>query len=115
MILDKNAMWADALAHDGTDPVLDLGVVRPGPGEPVKCFISGSSTLAGCTGFVITDGATVTAADAHTTVVATLAGKTVEFELPSDIARYVKIALVGTTSAGTWTAGVVLPGIQTNQ
>ena len=114
MLLDAEVMIADDLAHNGTPTVIDLETVRPGPGRPIKMFIQGSSTLAGCTGYVITDGATDTAADAFATVTATLAGKTIEFELPSDIARYVKIDLVGSTSAGTWNCGVVLPGVQTN-
>jgi hypothetical protein len=113
MILDKNTMFADGLAHNGTPTVIDMESVRPGPGTPIKIFVQGSSTLAGCTGVVITDGATDAAADAHTSHTCTLAGKTIELELPSDIARYVKLDLIGTTTAGTWSAGVVLPGIQT--
>ena len=114
MILDNETLFANGLAHDGTAEVIDLGVPRPGPGNPIKIFIQGSSDLAACTGFTVTDGATVSAADALVTQVATLAGVLVEFELPSDVARYVTMDLTGTTSAGTWTAGIVLPGNQTN-
>jgi len=114
MILDKNAMFADGLAYNGTPTVIDLGSVRPGPGRPIKVFVQGSSTLAGATGVVVTDGATDTAGDALITHIATLAGKIVEFELPSDTARYVKVALAGSPSAGSWSAGIVLPGVQTN-
>lgn len=114
MILDQSTMIADDLAHDGTPTVLDLETTKPGPGGIVKMFIQGSTTLAGCTGYVITDGATSAAADAHATVTATLAGTLIEFALPSDIARYVKVDLVGTTTAGTWNCGLVMPGNQTN-
>lgn len=115
MLLDKQMLFADGLAHDGTTTVLNLETASPGPGRHVKCFITGSSTLAGCTGFVITDGTTSTAAGALLTHVGTLAGKTIEFDLPSDVAQYVKCELSGTTTAGTWTAGVVMPGVQTAQ
>ena len=118
MILDKNCMFADDQAYStaaGAN-VLDLGVVWPGPGRPIKIFVQGSSDLATCTGFTITDGATNSAADALITHVCTLAGKIVEVELPSDVARYVKVTITTATSlsAGTWSAGIVLPGVQTN-
>ena len=36
---------------------------------------------------------------------------TVEFELPSDVARYVKIILTGASiTAGTWSCGLVVRG-----
>lgn len=113
MILDKNCLFADNLAYNGTSTVLDLEHVGVGKGEPVKCFISAPSTLAGCTGVVITDGATNSAADAFLTYTCDFDGKTIEFELPSDVARYVKFTLQGSVSAGTWTAGIVLAGNQT--
>ena len=114
MILDKNMMVADDLAHDGTPSEIDLGVVRPGPGNPIKMFIAGSSDLAACTGFVVVDGAATSPSDALLTQTCTLAGKTIEFELPSDVARFVSVDLVGTTTAGTWSCGVILPAAQTN-
>lgn len=116
MILDKETLIADDLAHDGTPTVIDLGSVRPGPGNPIKLFVRTSATMAGATGVVLTDGATSTAADALISHTATLdGGAIIEFELPSDVARYLKADLIGTTTAGTWTCGVVLPGVQTNQ
>lgn len=115
MILDKNNMFADDLAYNGSPTVVDLQAVRPGPGEPVKIWVQGSSTLAGVTGITITDGATNTAGDAFITWTCTLAGKILEFELPSDVARYVKLALAGSPSAGTWSAGVTLAGVQSAQ
>lgn len=115
MILDKNTMVADGLAFDGTPTVIDLGAVRPGPGNPIKMFVSSTAAMAGATGVAVTDGSTVAAADALLTHVATLdGGALVEFELPSDVARYVKVALTGTVTAGAWSCGVILPGAQTN-
>ena len=114
MILDKTMMFADALAYNGTPTVLDLGSIKKGPGEPLKVFISGSPTLAGATGFVISDGPTAAAGNALITEMGTLAGKTIEIQLPSDVDRYVKVVLAGTVTAGTWSAGIVLPGVQTN-
>ena len=49
MILDKDMLAADGLAHDGAVTVLDLTTVRPGPGQPIKMFASGSADLAGAT------------------------------------------------------------------
>ena len=115
MILDNNTMIADDLDHDGSPEVIDLGSSSPGPGKPLKVFVQGSSTLAGATGFTISDGTTDSAGDTLISHTCTLAGKTVEVELPSDVARYVTIALNGTTSAGTWNAGIVMAGVQTNQ
>lgn len=115
MILDKNTLFADNLAYNGTPTVIDLQAIGAGKGEKLKIFVQGSSNLATCTGVAITDGATNSASDALLTYVCTLAGKTVEIDLPSDVARYVKVALTTGTSltAGTWTAGIVLPGVQT--
>ena len=111
MILDKNTMFADDLAYNGTSTVIDLQAVGAGKGEPIKIWAQGSSDLATVTGLTITDGATSTAANALMTYTCTLAGKTVEFELPSDVARYVKITLTGQSiTAGTWSCGLVVRG-----
>ena len=117
MILDKEVLIADDQAFStAASSVLDLETVRPGPGQPVKMFIQGSADLAACTGFTVVDGATSSPSDALLTVISTLAGKIVEFELPSDVARYIKVTITTGTSlsAGSWTCGVVLPGVQTN-
>ena len=117
MILDKQVLIADDQAYStAASDVLDLETVRPGPGQPVKMFIQGSSDLATCTGFTVTDAATDTAGDDLLTHVGTVAGKIIEFELPSDVARYIKVTITTGTSlsAGSWTCGVVLPGVQTN-
>lgn len=117
MIVDKQAMFADDLAHGGTVDYVDLGATRPGPGNPVKCFASGVS-LAGATGLLVTDcdtsGGTYTDVVEIDVTSAELNAGGIEFELPSHIRQYVKVALVGTTSAGTWSAGVILPGFQSN-
>lgn len=115
MIIDKNNMFADDLAYDGTPTVVDLQAVGAGKGESVKIWVQGSSTLADATGITITDGATSSAADAHITWTCTLAGKILEFTLPSDVARYVTLALAGSPSAGTWSAGITLEGVQSAQ
>ncbi len=114
MILDALTLFADNLDYDGTPAVVDLETVKAGPGNPLTVFVTGSPDLTGATGIVITDGATSAASDNFITHTATLAGKTLQFELPSDVGRYVKVALAGTPSDGTWSAGIVLPGIQTN-
>lgn len=114
MILDALTLFADNLDYDGTPAVVDLETVKAGPGNPLTVFVTGSPDLTGATGIVITDGATDAASDNLITHTATLAGKTLQFELPSDVGRYVKVALAGTPSDGTWSAGIVLPGIQTN-
>ena len=115
MILDKEALFADKLASDGTPTDLDLGSVRPGPGRLVKMFITVSADVSGMTGFSLTDsddGSTFAALLTHTE---NLAGKTLEIDLPSDVRRYVRCNLAGSVSGGNWTAGVVLPGVQTNE
>jgi hypothetical protein len=108
-------MFADALAFGGTPTVLDLGTTSPGTGKPIRCFISTLTALTGCTGLIVTDGATVTAADALVTFDDPIAAVgTLYFTLPAKTQRYVKIALEGTVLAGTYTAGVHFNGAQTN-
>jgi len=113
MILDNEATFAHQQAYGtAAGTYIDLGVTRPGPGQPIKCFIQGNG-LTGATGFTITDGTTSSAADAHSTIVASIVDDIFEFELPSDIARYVNVTVTGTLSAGTWSAGIVMAGVQT--
>ena len=112
MILDKECMVADDLAYNGTADTLDTERVSPGPGQPIKMFVQGSG-LSGATGLTITDSADGSTFAAHSTIVADFVSGLVEFELRSDVARYVKFALTGTVTAGTWNCGVVLPGNQT--
>ena len=111
MIFDSKQMFADALAYGGTPTVVDLGPAEPGPGKPIRIQCSGNG-LAGVTGLTITDGTTSTAADACMTVTVThteLNDTGIRFDLPNDVKQYVKVALAGTPSAGTWTCGVILP------
>jgi hypothetical protein len=116
MILDKDMLFADSLAHNGTPTVLDLGNADVGPGNPIRCFFTTETTLTGCTGLIITDGATSAAADDLMTLDDPLSAVgTIEFTLPSKTQRYVKIDLEGSTSAGTYSCGVVLPGVQTSK
>ena len=109
MLLDNDLLFADDLAYGGTPTVLDLGNAGAGKGKPVKCFFTTHTALTGCTGVIITDGATSTAADVLTTLDASdfAAVGTYEFHLPASVNRYVKIALEGTVSAGTYSAGIV--------
>jgi len=115
MILDKNMMIADDLAHDGTPTVIDLGPVSPGPGEPIRLFVQGHSMVA-ATSMQITDGATSAAADPLLDITLTAAefNNGVEIMLPSTTRRYVKADWTGDTD-GTWSCGVVLAGVQTNK
>jgi len=115
MILDKLNMFADALAYGGTPTTIDLGSVRPGPGEPIKCFFTTLTTLTACTAINVLDAAVLPADEVVLTITPPpAAGDTVEFELPSTVLQFVTLALVGSVSAGTYTAGIVMPGVQTN-
>ena len=114
MILDNTLMIADDLAHNGTPTVIDLQTAGAAKGEPIRLFVQGSANLAACTGFVVTDGATTAAADTLDSVTCDLAGNTVEYFVPFTAARYLKVDLIGTTSAGTWSCGVTLAPVQSN-
>lgn len=117
MILDKDTMWANGLAHGGTVTEIDLQTVRPGPGEPIRCFVHGVG-LVGATGIAITDGAATGSLASLMTLPMTAAEMNagpIEFMLPAECKRYVEVNLTGTTSAGTWSAGIVLAGVQTNR
>ena len=115
MILDKNALFADGIASDGSPVDLDLAAIRPGPGMPIKCFITCSDDVSGMTGWSLQDSDDGSTFEAYQTYTGDLSGKTQEFELPSDVRRYVRLNLAGTVTGGTWTAGVVLPGVQTSE
>jgi hypothetical protein len=116
MILDKFALFADALAYGGTPEVLDTLNVKPGPGVPLIMFIGGES-MAGVTGVTIMDKAASgdsLAARATVNFTATeMNDGPIQLEFPSNLKRYVSIDLIGTTTAGTYTAGISLAGIQT--
>ena len=116
MILDNEMMFADSLAYNGSPATLDLGAVSPGPGKPITVFFTTEATLTGATSIEFLDDADGDADEALLTVEAVpAAGETIQIELPSDTQRYVTVALGGTASAGTFSCGVVLEGVQTNR
>ena len=95
MILDNELAIVSATA-------LDLESVRPGPGNPIKCFASGVTL-----DITITTGATAAAAGDLQVVTGNPDG-IVEFELPSSTLKFVMF---------TFADGevyIVLPGVQTN-
>ena len=117
MILDKEMLFADDLAYGGTPEILDLGPVNAGKGEPIRVFFTTNTALTACTGIIVThddngdvDEDLMTWDNADVAVVGTY-----EFHLPSTTKRYVTIALEGTVSAGTFSSGIVLGGVQTNK
>ena len=115
MLLDNENLWADSLAYDGSPTEINFGTASPGAGKPIKCFITVEATLTGATGFQILDAPHATADENVMSIDAVpAAGETIEFQLPSDIQQYVNIALIGTASAGTFSAGVVMD-VQTNK
>jgi len=116
MILDNDLLWADSLAFGGVPTVLDLGNAGVGPGQPIKCFFTTEVALAGVTGVILTTGATNVAADDLITLDSSIfaAVGTYEFDLPSNTKQFVKLALEGVPAAGQFSAGVVLPGVQSN-
>ena len=115
MILDNNTMFADELAYGGTPTELDLGNASPGAGNPIRCFFTTHVALTGCTDIAVLNAA-VTPADEALIELGQVpaAGETIEFTLPSDTMQIVTIDLIGTVSAGSYSCGIVLPGVQTN-
>jgi len=114
MILDNDTLFAEDAAFGDTPVILDLGNSTSGPGEKLKCFFQGSSDLAGVTGIDVLSDDNATPVATVLSVVGDPADKITEFELPNTIGRYVTIALAGAPSVGTFTSGIVLPGVQTN-
>lgn len=112
---DGKTMLATALAHGGTPAVVDLKTTTPGKGRRLRIQFNGHS-LAGATGVIVKDGST----SSPTTTLVTVAASSAELNsgmtiyIPETVSRYITIALVGTTSAGTYTAGVVLDDGHTN-
>lgn len=115
MIFDNSGMIADGLAHGGTPTVIDLGMTSPGPGRQIAVWVSGVG-IAGATGVAFSDDADGDADELVLTVTATAAEINAGFEvrLPSTLKRYLTAAFTGTSSAGTWTCGVILDQGQTN-
>jgi len=116
MIFDYNLMSADDLAYGGTPTVIDLGgITTPGRGRQMKIFMQGHSLVA-ATGLTLTDGTTDTATDGLMSITASAAelNAGLEVTLPSHTRRYLKVAIAGTASAGTWSCGVILDQGQIN-
>ena len=115
MLQDKKVMFATDLAYGGTPEVIDLKNANSGPGRRYKIAVNGNG-LAGITGFKLVDGATSSPAtdvvEWDFTSAELNAGVVVD--APQIINRYVTIALVGTGTAGTYNAGIVLEEGQTN-
>ena len=90
-----------------------METVRPGPGEPLLLFVSGKG-LTDATGFVVTDSVNGTNYNECLKVITTeVQNGVIEVRLPSSVKRYINVTLEGPPTAGTWTCGVVLPGVQT--
>ena len=114
MILDREALFADKLDVAGTPNVIDTGILHPADGEPLIIFVQVDAGVTGCTGCSLRhsdDGTNdlplMTITDDE------MAGKIIHFTVPSSkTKRYLHLFLAGTVSGGTWTAGVVLPGVQ---
>lgn len=116
MYFDAKNMFAKDLAHNGTAEVVDLYHSKMGPGTRLKIEIIGNG-LAGATGVVLTDGATSAAADdlVEFTFTAAELNDGVTVSVPETVNRYLTLDLVGTTTAGTYNAGIVLEEGQTNR
>lgn len=114
-IQDYYGMIADDLAYNGTPDDIDLGNTKAGPGNPINIWVKGDG-IVGATGLTVTDGATTTAGDALMTIVCTAAeiNAGIGFQVPENVQRYLKVALAGTVSAGSWSCGVVQNGGQSN-
>lgn len=108
MIFDKQLMIADGLAHGGTPTEIDFGEAGKGPGEEVIIGLIGHS-LAGADGFKVYSDNTA-AQDTEIMDVTRTAAQLnagVYLAVPKFVLRYLKVALTGTTTAGTWTCGII--------
>lgn len=108
MIQDRLLMIADALAHGGTPTPVSLKVTKQGIGRPLYLNIQGHS-LAGATGVRILTGATSAACTtevAEHDISSAELNKGISFMIPMNANKFVSVALVGSTSGGTWTASI---------
>ena len=118
MILDKETMFADNLDVAGTPDDIDTGMDKfpgPGPGKCLKIFLSVDEGVTGCTGLSLQDSADGSSFSALWTWTGDPAGQTLEFNVPSDAERHLRLVLAGSVAGGNWSAGIVLPGVQTAQ
>ena len=115
MILDKTTLFADGIAFGTAATEIDLGNAAAGPGKPIKCFFIAHTVMTAMTAITVLDAPHTVPDEALMTVaaVAPAAGTTIEFDLPSTTQQFVNIAVTGAT-AGTYSAGIVLEGVQTN-
>ncbi len=114
MLIDSKTLFADDRAYNGIASVVDLGVTIPQKGAMLEIWIAGTG-MAGVTGVTLNDGTTSSPATARATVNFTAAQMNngpVRFSVPSNTQRYVALALIGTVTAGTWSAGVTIGGAQ---
>jgi len=114
MILDKETVFAVNTPFGTAGTAIDLGEIDgfAGPGEPLKVFVQGEG-LTGVTGFIVNDGPADTTTNNLMTYVGAIVDHLVEIHLPSTVDQFVNITLTGTVTAGTWSAGIVMPGVQT--
>lgn len=116
MIQDALLTMADGLAHNGSATPVDLKVTKQGLGRPLFININGHS-LAGATGVRILTGSTSAGATteiAEHDISSAELNKGISFMIPQNALRWVNVALVGSTSAGTWTASISENTGQTN-
>ncbi len=114
MLLDKETMFAVNAPFGTAGIAVDLGELHgfAGPGNPIKIFVQGAG-LTGVTGFTVKDGPANTTVNNLIAYTGAIVDHLVELELPSTVDQFVNITLDGTVSAGTWSAGIVMPGVQT--
>lgn len=112
MILDAHALFANDIPVDGSPEDLDTEVLAPGPGEPIRMFISVDDGVTGMTGISLQDSDDNSNFSALFTWTGDLAGKSLELFVPSDARRYLRLNIAGTVAAGNWTAGITLAGVQ---
>ena len=118
MILDNDTLFADSLAFGGVPAEIDLGNAAAGPGKPIKCFFTTEATLTGCTGLILTDGPIAGGVvnplmTLDQSIFATVG--TYEFEIPATVDQFVTIALEGVVTAGQYSSGIVLEGVQSSK
>jgi len=113
MLMDAHATFADGLAFSGTPTDVDTDAVRPGPGNAIRIFVNGSSDL-DSTSVILSDSADGTTFSALETIPWSVAEGLLEFTVPSNSLRYLRVALA-TPTVGTWSSAVSLCGVQTNR
>jgi hypothetical protein len=113
MIFDKTQLFADDLAHNGTETEVDLGAAEQGRGEPLHIGIQGHS-LTSAGNITVDFQTSATAGSGHAsemtgvfTVAEINAGVRMTVPGGGGIKRYALLNLTGTTG-GTYTAGIVM-------